>query len=356
MRKISYVALASAAASAALTIDPSLAQGHALFGDSDPNRPLGSYLGLGFGHMVGGWDHLLFIAGVVLFAGNWRTAAKLISLFVLGHSLTLLVATLSGWQLNATVVDVVIALSLVYVGLQGWRGRPGNLRLTGTIVFGFGLVHGLGLSTRLQDLGLPESGLIERILLFNVGVELGQLVALGVIFGLGTLLARQISRRDQVRRAAFGSLILVGLVAAAVLGFPNGAVEDATEPVGIASGDCTQEQTTPPPLPPRGGHPSKPFYGPTEVVPTEDLQHIVNDGYVIVYYSPELTAADLQELESWVLSEQPSFVVGAPEAEQERAIEVVTAQEKLSCSELSIEDLTEFRDDWFETVRAEQMS
>jgi len=140
-----------------LLLAPAAASAHALFGDQDPNRPLVDYLSLGFLHMVGGWDHLLFITGVVLLAGNVRSAAKLITLFVAGHSLTLLIATLAGWRLNATAVDVVIALSLVYVGVQGWRGRPTELRLTGAIVFGFGLVHGLGLSTRLQALRLPEA-------------------------------------------------------------------------------------------------------------------------------------------------------------------------------------------------------
>src|SRR5688572_22995103 len=92
---------------------PATASAHALFGSNDPDRPVIEYLTLGFAHMVGGWDHLLFITGVVLLAGNLKTAAKLVSLFVAGHSLTLLVATLAEWQLNATAVDVVIALSLV---------------------------------------------------------------------------------------------------------------------------------------------------------------------------------------------------------------------------------------------------
>src|SRR5215212_5733217 len=127
----------------ALLAAPATADAHSLFGNHDPNRPLVDYLTLGFQHMVGGWDHLLFIGGVVLLAGNMRTAAKLISAFVAGHSLTLLVATIAGWKLNATVVDVVIALSLVYVGVQGIRGRPESLRVFGAVVFAFGLVHGL---------------------------------------------------------------------------------------------------------------------------------------------------------------------------------------------------------------------
>ncbi len=194
--KCSYV-LASAlvAAGSASLLTPAAVHAHALFCYHYPERSLIDYLPLGFGHMVCGWDHLLFIAEVVLLSGSWRTAAKLISLFVLGHSITLLVATLAVWELNATVVYVVIALSLVYVGIQSWRCRPENLRLTGAIVFGFGLVHGLGLSTRLQYLELPDSELVERLLLFNVGVELGQLAALTVIVTVGTLIARQRASR-----------------------------------------------------------------------------------------------------------------------------------------------------------------
>src|SRR5215204_6246621 len=85
---------------AVLLLAPAAGSAHALLGDHDPDRPLADYLWLGFGHMVGGWDHLLFIAGVVLLAGTVRTAAKLITLFVAGHSLTLLTGTIAGWQLN----------------------------------------------------------------------------------------------------------------------------------------------------------------------------------------------------------------------------------------------------------------
>src|SRR5215210_6071882 len=98
---------------------PASALAHGLAGGYNPNRPVPEYLWLGFWHMVAGWDHLLFIAGVVLLSETVRTAAKLISLFAAGHSLTLLTATLAGWRLDPTLVDAVIALSLVYVGVQG---------------------------------------------------------------------------------------------------------------------------------------------------------------------------------------------------------------------------------------------
>src|SRR5215216_5008006 len=196
---------------------------HALFADHDPNRPLLEYVWIGFWHMVGGWDHLLFILGVVLLAGSWRSAAKLISLFVAGHSLTLLVATLAGWKLNPTLVDVLIALSLVYVGVQGLRGRPERLWVMGAIVFAFGLAHGLGLSTRLQDLGLPEDGVVVRVLVFNAGVEIGQLTALAVIVGLGTFAVHRLALRPREARLAYGMRVATGLLAAAVMSFPSQA-------------------------------------------------------------------------------------------------------------------------------------
>jgi hydrogenase/urease accessory protein HupE len=112
------------AAAGVLLASPEAAFAHDLGLDDDPNRPLWKYLWFGFLHMASGWDHLLFILGVVLIAGSLGTAAKLISLFVAGHSLTLLIATLAGWQLDPTLVDVVIALSVVYVGVRGIAGGP----------------------------------------------------------------------------------------------------------------------------------------------------------------------------------------------------------------------------------------
>ena len=303
--------------------------------------------------MAAGWDHLLFITGVVLLSGNVRSAAKLITLFVAGHSLTLLIATLGGWRLNATAVDVVIALSLVHVGVQGWRGRPNDLRLTGAIVFGFGLVHGLGLSTRLQALGLPEGGLVERILLFNVGVELGQLVALGVIVGLGTLAVRVLRVPPSARRPAFGLLLATGLVAAAVISFPS--EQPQAERVAGKSGAPTacSVLTSQPPAFPEGDarHPGKRFYGPRETAPREDLGHGIGHGYVVVLYPPSLPQANRRALERWTKSSPTPYVVAAPDPKQTQTLRVVTAQRELRCSKPDLEGLTAFRDNWFKELR-----
>src|SRR5215212_10923454 len=132
-RRSRFGLAATAALCGASLILPATALAHGLSGGYDPNRAVPDYLWLGFWHMVAGWDHLLFVAGVILLSEGARTAAKLISLFALGHSLMLLTATLAGWRLNPTFVDAVIALSLVYVGVQGLRGRPENAHVLAAI-------------------------------------------------------------------------------------------------------------------------------------------------------------------------------------------------------------------------------
>lgn len=339
---------------------PAGAFAHSLFGNHDPNRPLIDYLTLGFGHMVGGWDHLLFIGGVVLLAGGLKLAAKLISLFVLGHSLTLLIATLAGWKLNATAVDVVIALSLVYVGVQGIRGRPESLRVFGAIVFAFGLVHGLGLSTRLQDLGLPESGVAERVILFNIGVEFGQLAALTVIVGLGMLFARFVrGERRQAAKAAFAGIALSGLLAAAVMSFPDGDTRSDKQPVAAKNGEpksaCTQQDSQPPQFA-GGGHPAKRFFGPDEQAPDADLTHVIGDGMVIVRYRPDLPEAEVKQLETFVMDPGSEYVIGAPDAEQKEPVRAVAALRTLRCTKVDVAGLTSFRDDWLAYVQEQQQS
>jgi hydrogenase/urease accessory protein HupE len=184
------------------------------------NPPLIDHFTEGFAHMAGGWDHLLFVGGIVLLARTPSRAAKLISAFVLGHSITLLVASLEQWRVDPVAVDVIIALSLVVIGLTGSRGPTDRLRPFGVLVFCFGLVHGLGLGTRLQELGLPDDDVVARILLFNVGVETAQLLILAVAVALGSVVARDLRDRDQAARyiaaaiAASGALGALGVVVA----------------------------------------------------------------------------------------------------------------------------------------------
>ncbi len=175
------------------------------------------YVWLGATHMLTGYDHLLFIFGVIFFLTGFRDIVKYITAFTLGHSITLIFATVFGVSANYFLVDAVIALSVCYKGfdnLDGFNkylGRPSpNLIL---VIFGFGLIHGFGLSTRLQQLPLGDSGLIGRILSFNVGVELGQIIALAIMLLIIS------SWRRTTSFAQFSTLSNGGLIAAGVFLF-----------------------------------------------------------------------------------------------------------------------------------------
>ena len=332
----------------ALLALPALAAAHGLVGDFDPNRPVIDYLWLGAKHMLLGWDHLLFIAGVVLFAGGMRSAAKLVSIFVLGHSITLMIATLAGWQIDPTLVDAIIALSLVYVGVQGIVGKPADLRLTGAIVFAFGLVHGLGLSTRLQDLGLPEDGLVWRILVFNVGVELGQLAALLVIVGIVTIVLRLLHDSPIARRIAFGALAVAGFVAALVI--LGGSLDLDEQPTRAASAQkiCGERQIPPPP-PSAEAHDAKQFYPPGKNVPMSAFSHVIGHGYVIVRYRPDIEPDDLARLKRFA-TEETEYAVVSPDPGQRQPLRAVTARTTLECVETDVAAVIDYHDRWLRSV------
>jgi len=324
-------------------------------GKTAADESVPSFVILGIEHMATGWDHLLFVAGVLLLADDLRRAAKLITLFAAGHSLTLLVGTLAGWRLDPTAVDVVIALSVVFVGVVGLRDRPRNWALIGGAVFGFGLVHGLGLSTRLQDLGLPDDGLLWRILGFNLGVELGQLSALAVMIGIGIVAQRLLARPRSAERVTFAGLTIAGLVAAGALTLPSADEREAAERRATApkrtERDCTEASyTAPPPKASSAGHPEKVFYSPRERVPRDKLDHVVGDGYLIVDYHPGLSAGDQQKLAAW--AQTADFVVVAPGERMTETIRARTSQLQLTCAETDLASLTDFRDRWFDTIGA----
>jgi len=142
------------------------------------------FLYLGAKHMFTGYDHLLFLLGVVFFLKQPRDILLYVSLFTLGHSVTLLVGVFAGWQVNAFLIDAIIGLSVVYKAFENMGGfsDAGRLRVdTRLAVFVFGLFHGLGLATRLQELTLTDDGLVTNMLSFNVGVEVGQIAALVIV-------------------------------------------------------------------------------------------------------------------------------------------------------------------------------
>jgi len=148
------------------------------------------YLWLGATHMLTGYDHLLFIFGVIFFLTGFKDIVKYITVFTLGHSITLIFATILKISANYYLVDAIIALSVCYKGFDNVDGFKKYLGIKSpnllAVIFGFGLIHGFGLSTRLQTLPLGDKGLIARILSFNVGVEVGQIIALVFMVGIIT--------------------------------------------------------------------------------------------------------------------------------------------------------------------------
>ncbi len=185
--------------------------------DSEAQRladgSLFDYLRSGAVHMITGYDHLLFLFGVMFFLTRFWDIVKFVTAFTIGHSITLLGATLLGIHANYYLIDAVIAISVIYKGFDNVDGfrkglgiEPPNLLF---MVFGFGLIHGFGLSTRLQRLPLPEEGLVERIIAFNVGVELGQIAALIAMVAVLAIL-RRLALFNPLAKAANWALMIAG--------------------------------------------------------------------------------------------------------------------------------------------------
>jgi hypothetical protein len=173
------------------------------------------YLWIGATHMLSGYDHLLFIFGIIFFLTRFRDIVKFITAFTLGHSATLIIATFNGIQVNYFLIDAVIALSVCYIAfanLDGFRKyldvKPPHLL---AMITGLGLIHGLGLSTRLQQLPLSEDQLLMNIISFNVGIEVGQIMALTVMLLLLASWRKAASFQPFSLMSNYG-LIFAGLV------------------------------------------------------------------------------------------------------------------------------------------------
>lgn len=142
---------------------------------------IGPFLYIGAKHMVTGYDHLLFLFGVIFFLYRTRDVLVYVSCFTIGHSVTLLAGVLLDLGVNAYLIDAVIGLSVVYKGfdnLGGFRRLLGFQPDAKGAVLIFGLIHGFGLATKLQEFRLPADGLLANLLAFNVGVEIGQILSL----------------------------------------------------------------------------------------------------------------------------------------------------------------------------------
>ncbi len=184
-----------------LLLLPVLAAAHTIEG-SDANfvqaidgPAVGPFMYLGAKHMVTGYDHLLFLIGVIFFLYRPKHVVQYVTLFAIGHSITLLLGVLANLQVNAFLIDAIIGLSIVYKAFEnmdGFKRLFGVEPNTKVAVFIFGLFHGLGLATKLQEFTLSNNGLVTNIVSFNVGVEIGQILALSAI-----LIALSIWRTNQ---------------------------------------------------------------------------------------------------------------------------------------------------------------
>src|SRR5207244_1872245 len=165
-----------------------VSKGDAKFVEANKGAAVGPFLYLGAKHMVTGYDHLLFLVGVIFFLYKLKDVVQYVSLFTIGHSTTLLLGVLGGVHANSYIVDAIIGFSVVYKAfdnMDGFRRVFGFQPNTKIAVLVFGLFHGFGLATKLQEFALSPDGLVANIISFNVGVEIGQCLALtAVLIGL----------------------------------------------------------------------------------------------------------------------------------------------------------------------------
>lgn len=250
------------------------------------------YIWLGAKHMLTGYDHLLFLFGVIFFLSKFEDIVKFITAFTIGHSITLVFATFYEIIANYFLVDAVIALSVCYKGFENIGGFKRYLKMKSpnlqAIVFLFGLIHGFGLSTRLQQLPLGDDGLIWKILSFNVGVEFGQIIALSLML----LLLTQWRKRESFSTFSMASnqgLIVIGmaLFVFQMTGYFNG--RGATEHTAIesapASGEIHQHDGGPMHVDPiaesiaESGHVHQHHGGPMHVDPMEEPVKVQDHGH-----------------------------------------------------------------------------
>ena len=202
-----------------LLLLPLLAFAHGI-SEEDKQRMLDGgylqYVGLGASHMLTGYDHLLFLLGVVFFLSSFKDIVKFVTAFTVGHCITLVFATYYQITWNFWLVDAIIAVSVIYKGFDNNGGFQKHFNMPSPnllgIVFAFGLLHGFGLSTRLQQLPLGEDAwqMLLRILSFNVGVEVGQIAALIVMVGVLAICRKS---NSFLRFSYFANL---GLIAAGI--------------------------------------------------------------------------------------------------------------------------------------------
>jgi hypothetical protein len=174
----------------------------------------GEYLILGFHHILMGIDHLLFVLGLLIIVQNHRMLIKTITAFTVAHSITLAIATLGYATVPRPPLNAAIALSILFLGpeiVRIWRGETSfTIRHPWVVAFGFGLLHGFGFASGLSTVGMPRAELVPALLFFNLGVEVGQLGFVALIFAvlhsLKRLEMRWPKRVEVVPGYAVGSL------------------------------------------------------------------------------------------------------------------------------------------------------
>lgn len=191
------------------------------------NGGLLAYIYVGAKHMVTGYDHLLFLAGVIFYLTGFKDIVRFITVFTIGHSITLTGATYLGITANEHLIDAIIALSVLYKGFENLGGFEKQLKIKSPnlllMVFIFGLIHGFGLSTRLQSFEVGNIQFLAKILSFNVGVELGQVLALiPIVFIITKWQAKK--SYDAFYKAANYYLVIagIGLFIYQLYGYVNG--------------------------------------------------------------------------------------------------------------------------------------
>ena len=174
-----------------------------------------TYVSSGIEHILFGFDHLLFVASLMLIVRDWRMLVKTVTAFTVAHSITLTFATLGWATLPSAPVEVMIAFSIVLVGAEIIRMERGGTSLTITwpwvVAFVFGLLHGFGFAGALVNLGLPRGDIPLALFAFNVGVELGQLMFIGVVLAVIGSIRRLVTIP---RKAVIASAYGIGMIAA----------------------------------------------------------------------------------------------------------------------------------------------
>lgn len=175
-----------------------------------PKRDRLSLLGLGVEHILTGYDHLVFLFGLVLVGGRWRSLLWVVTAFTVAHSITLGLAALGVWAPRASIIEPAIALSIAYVGVENFFVKNAEKRWR--ITFPFGLVHGFGFAGALREVALPRADVPAALFLFNAGVEIGQIGVLAVALPLLAVLRRRPWFEKRGVRVASAAIAVAGVV------------------------------------------------------------------------------------------------------------------------------------------------